>query len=510
MMEWRSDRVPRAMSTQHPDNAHPPAWCSRDVVEGEDEVREAFYAYSQLGCEEVMWDSEGKDVDTRVVRKLLASYGEFFKERVLGEDVYLTYRIPNPRVEGAERKVVAETLLNVAVGCDVATAFYGRQVTPIFEVILPFTKSAEEAVGAYEYYRSLASHAASKPALAEWVGWFRPSEVNVIPLVEDAASLMNVDSIVEPYASHVGRRAVRVFIARSDPALNYGLPCAVILAKMALAKLEKLRERGLEPYPIIGVGSLPFRGGLAPHRLKQFLEEYRGVYTVTIQSSLKYDHPMEEARGVIEQLKRRLPSGEAVELSCEEELIRALWKLRGGYEEVVEGLAGLVNRVAAYVPPRRARKLHIGLFGYSRGVRGTVLPRAIPFACSMYSLGIPPELLGLRKLRELSEGEWRALEGCYVNLRLDLEEAARYVSLRNLEALKEARGFKEFSSALRLVEEDLKVVEEQMGVKLGPKSSAERRHENAVNSFLLAFMDGEEEAARSYLLEAAKIRRSLG
>ena len=27
-----------------------------------------------LGCQEVMWDSEGKDADTRVVRKLLQKY----------------------------------------------------------------------------------------------------------------------------------------------------------------------------------------------------------------------------------------------------------------------------------------------------------------------------------------------------------------------------------------------------------------------------------------------------
>jgi Phosphoenolpyruvate carboxylase (EC 4.1.1.31) len=43
-----------------------------------------------------MWDAEGKDVDTHVVRKLFTNYPEFFKEKVLGRDVFLTYRIPNP------------------------------------------------------------------------------------------------------------------------------------------------------------------------------------------------------------------------------------------------------------------------------------------------------------------------------------------------------------------------------------------------------------------------------
>ena len=91
-----------------------------------------------LGCREVMWDSEGKDVDTRVVRKLLASHGDFFREYVLGEDLFLTYRLPNLKIIGeVERKVVAETLMNIAVGFDVASAFYGREVAPIFEVSYP-------------------------------------------------------------------------------------------------------------------------------------------------------------------------------------------------------------------------------------------------------------------------------------------------------------------------------------------------------------------------------------
>ena len=39
---------------------------------------------------------------------------------------------------------------------------------------------------------------------------------------------------------------VRVFIARSDPALNYGLVCAVLLSKIALAKLKALENRNKE------------------------------------------------------------------------------------------------------------------------------------------------------------------------------------------------------------------------------------------------------------------------
>jgi phosphoenolpyruvate carboxylase len=63
--------IPKTMSTQHPDSARAPPWSNREVIEGNAEAFEAYFAYSTFGGQEVMWDSEGKDVDTRVVRKLL-------------------------------------------------------------------------------------------------------------------------------------------------------------------------------------------------------------------------------------------------------------------------------------------------------------------------------------------------------------------------------------------------------------------------------------------------------
>ena len=74
-------RIPRTMSTQHPDNVSTPPWAESEVIEGEAELREAFSSYKDLGCDEVMWDSEGKDVDTNVVRKLFSSYPEYFQKR---------------------------------------------------------------------------------------------------------------------------------------------------------------------------------------------------------------------------------------------------------------------------------------------------------------------------------------------------------------------------------------------------------------------------------------------
>ena len=515
------------MSTQHPDNVNVPAWSNSEIIDGNAEIFEAFFAYEKLGCQEVMWDAEGKDVDTRVVRKLLDKYQEYFRAHVIGKDVFLTYRIPNPRIEVVEKKVAVETLQNIPVAFDVASSFYRKEIAPIFEVILPFTTDSRELLWLFNYYRkTIAADEEvmldnSTSALA-WVGDFKPKKIRVIPLVEDFDSIINVDKIVTPNINTVKPKDLRVFIARSDPALNYGMFCAILLSKIALSKLKNLEKtKDIRIHPIIGVGSKPFRGHLSPENVENFLCEYKGLATVTIQSAFRYDYPVEQVQGCIKLLNDRLPNGEptSVEPLEEKALIGILQSCRRKYEDVIELLAPLVNSTAAYVPQRRARKLHIGLFGYSRNVAGVSLPRAIPFSATLYSLGIPPEFLGAKVLENLSEQEWRITEKHYTNMTQDLRAVGGYVSWENIEALRETSdkaatragmNREKLETVLAKVQDDLRVVEEKLGIKLEPTTSAQKRHGNFANNFLLAYLEGEHDEARRALVEAAKLRRCLG
>ena len=89
--------VPKVMSTQHPDNAAPaPFSDDTGVLRGDGEVAEAVHVFG-LGCDEQMWDSEGKEADTQVVRKLLTGYPAVFQNDFhLGRDVALTLAWPTP------------------------------------------------------------------------------------------------------------------------------------------------------------------------------------------------------------------------------------------------------------------------------------------------------------------------------------------------------------------------------------------------------------------------------
>ena len=117
--------IPRTMSTQHPDNVHMPFFADNSVIEGEDEIKEAFYAFSHIRSREQLWDFEGKEVDNYVVKKLLTRYENFFSRNKLGRDFFLTLRVPNPEYEKNEAKILIETLESIPRSFDIAKIFYG-------------------------------------------------------------------------------------------------------------------------------------------------------------------------------------------------------------------------------------------------------------------------------------------------------------------------------------------------------------------------------------------------
>jgi phosphoenolpyruvate carboxylase len=417
------------MSTQHPDNVAMPFFAQSAPLTAEDEVREAYYAFSHLGCDEQMWDFEGKEVDGHVVEKLLSTYESFFAEHPIGESVHLTPRIPNPALEPMQAKVVLEVLQSLPRHADIARVFYSRERPPILELIHPMTTSARELDRVREYYERFVAGmehetlGGDERPLGAWFGRFSPPTVRMIPLIEDREHLLAADDLVREYLRGKDLDHMRVFIARSDPALNYGYLSAVLLALVALERLDALEpETGVAIYPVIGVGSVPFRGGLAPRTVDRVLATYPSVQTFTIQSAFKYDHPPDAVRDGIAKLlahERQAPiaidEGRAVEL---------LDRLVARYQAEVQELAPLVNAVARAVPRRRLRKLHVGLFGYNRASAGVSLPRAIPFCASLYSLGLPPEVLGLAAL---TNADWSWLHDAVPSLESELVDAVRYL-----------------------------------------------------------------------------------
>ncbi|MCS7163842.1 MAG: phosphoenolpyruvate carboxylase [Thermodesulfovibrio sp.] len=493
-------RIPRVMSTQHPDNVSIPFFAETSDMSGEDEIQEAYYAFSHLGCCEQMWDSEGKEVDNYVVKKLLTKYSHFFKQKRLGREVFLTLRVPNPSVEKDEAKILLETLESIPRSMDVAKIFYGDEsFPPVFEIILPLTTNAAELNRIYYFYKNFLIERQHKQifdgdiTLAEWIGKFLPESINVIPLFEDIESMLRCDEIVSEFIKDKDFTYQRVFLARSDPAMNYGLISAILANKIALKKLERLsKEKEIEIYPILGAGCPPFRGNLTPYTVDKVLSEYSSVETFTVQSAFKFDNPVEDVIEAIKKLKNftRYPLKDFDENFA----LSIIEKTSKEYKNVVETIAPLINEISLFVPKRRMRKLHAGLFGYSRSVGKVRLPRVIAFCCSCYSIGLPPELIGLNAL---SEEEIKGIKEAYRNIALDLSIAMQYFNPKCLDILP-----KESKKAL------LSSIEVVNALNLSYEPNL--NHREITSQIIKIIKDGLQKPLNELIIEAAHIRKFLG
>ena len=301
------------------------------------------------------------------------------------------------------------------------------------------TTSAEELSLVEAYYRRIIVGQEDRTLLdgqsvKDWVGEFLPKGVRVIPLIEDMEHILYCDRIVEEYVQDRDLPYQRVFLARSDPALNYGIVGAELILKVGLLRLHNLELKlGLPLYPIIGAGSVPFRGHLTPVNVERAFTEYPTAHTFTVQSAFKYDYEQEAVRDGIAQIRAH-ERGDPVPVA-QERAVDIIDKTTAEYQAHVQRLTEVIRTVSPHVPKRRERKMHVGLFGYGRslgGVGGVTLPRAIGFSASLYSIGVPPELLGLASL---DEDDLASVREVYPSIDGDLRAALSFANERHVKEL---------------------------------------------------------------------------
>lgn len=492
------------MATQHPDHASIPYWHTESFISTQFESLEAYLSYSDLGIEEYKWDWEGKLVDESILQRLFSNYFHFFKKKPLGwGGTYLTFRLPNPKVETEFR--IGRSLMNLASAASEAKHF-NLPSPPLFEVILPMTQTAEEMLAIQIAYRQL--HKLTHP-LYRLEGIL--TSPRIIPLFEDVPTIISSDQILEKYLKLHKQKFkkyplyMRPYVARSDPALNFGLVPTVLAIKIALSRYLKLSKKYHLPlYPVIGAATLPFRGGLNPTKIDKFISEYQGIKTTTIQSAFRYDFDKELVKKAISKLNKLLPESIPYEISQKEEkdLQAIIPYFESYYKEVIENISSIINQVALNLPKRRERVQHIGLYGYSRGVGKVKLPRAIGFTAALYSIGIPPEFIGTgRGLKEaVKHGSFDLVKKYYKFIKEDLMEAGQFLNKKNLTYLSKQ------SKYWNLIWEDVKSIEDIFNITLGPKK--EDAHQNLTSKILLLILQLKNPAAD--ILKAALIRKSLG
>ena len=493
------------MATQHPDNAGAPYW-EKDgdgFVSTREETRECYSAFKDLDCQEFMWDWEGKYVDEAVVDRMFHTYYDYFKTHQLGRDKFLTFRIPNIWHEKGY------SLIRAMMGILTAETFARDlkfHTPPLFEVILPMTKKAKDIIHIQKTFRQLAEF---KCKLFKDRCYF--SYLNVLPLIENVEGFFNCHKLLNEYLRLQQKEFkkkpeyLRLHIARSDPALNSGIVPAVVGGKLALSQYHRFGlQQKIKIFPAIGVGTLPFRGSLSPERIDDFIKEYPGMRTVYIQSAFRYDFPLAKVKAAIKKLNAQLPKT-PIKIYDQKEMAQAKTICRTFtpiYKKTVESIADTVNEIAKQVPARRERKLHIGLFGYSRGSGKKRLPRAIPFTAVLYSLGVPPELIGTGRGLAAIKRQGIDIEKYYLNFKKDILWAGRYLNKENLLALAKNK------KAWRDIQTDVEIIEKHFKTTLGPKKNSDFIHRN-ISSNAYYFWRAKKPIAKE-IIESGRIRKSLG
>ncbi|MFT7183871.1 MAG: phosphoenolpyruvate carboxylase [Oceanicoccus sp.] len=494
------------MATQHPDNACIPFWSDRAKVTTADETEEMYECFFTLNCDEYMWDWEGKFADEAMIDRLMNKHLETFKEHQIGRDRFITLRIPNIWEEQSYK--LSRAYMSILSAAEV-TQEIGLTSPPVFEIILPMTKKGEQLAYVQRTFKQMAEMHSKIFDDHD----FGEGYIHIVPLIESVDDFYNsatvLNDFIRLHEEEFGYKPpyLRPFIARSDPALNAGFVPAMLGARLALREFYRVgKEHDLEVFPIIGTGSLPFRGGINPDNIKASLKQYEGVKTVSIQSAYRYDYPMDQVKESLEYIREQFENPKPVEFSDEEfEGIYEICNIFADfYRPTIEVYAERINAMSKLIPSRRERVQHIGLFGYGREVGKVSLPRAIKFTASCYSMGVPPEFIGtgraLRKVKEL--GKMDLLRKHFSTIEHELKHAGKFLNKENLAAWAETESW-----AADILD-DVKGCEEVLGIELGPVKDRHLLHKNLTASIKLKQSMGLD--MEDDVLEAAILRKSLG
>jgi phosphoenolpyruvate carboxylase len=507
--------LPRVMGTQHPDNVSAVPFGDSARVDSKGEEDEVFYNISALNIPELMIDYERKRGGTTPLWDWLQTCAECLQEKQVGRDFRVTPRLPNgdrdrddPYFWQSQGIFANSVLVMDRLGLD---------WQPVTEFIIPdvtdgrtVAKTERAILDRYLMETRHYSMFGQGTRFPDREDFF----VQGIPLIENVDHLMDPGPIWETLVRvreelcGIKTRVQRSFIARSDPALKAGMVPALIAARAALAEGERFGlQNGIRIPQIVGIGSAPFRGGLTPdpERIAAVVKTYLGAATLTVQSAFRYDYPVADVVRAVQNIRdllsaeigaesagdsgNALPDPEAI--SRLKPLVKRLEAL---YQQSYAELMPVVLKVAAQVPSHRERYDKVEVTGQDRSIGGLPAVRAIKYAASCYSLGVPPGVLGLRGLAGLDGSERTEFTQACPTLDYWLREELAWLDPEALSFLESAG----FTSVVEDVRAALDLAE----------SSVEEAHNELTARMRAGVQEGDE--LSELIMAAGRIRRFLG
>ncbi|WP_370575926.1 phosphoenolpyruvate carboxylase [Methanomethylovorans sp.] len=519
---------PKVMCTQHPDSV-----CK--YISTQEEIEEAVEAATNYGCDEYMPDYEGKTTpyhqNVQIVSKIIEETG-----LIPGKDFFITPRAPSAIHENRFRQLMVMMSLAEAN----FSAYEYSDVQAISELVHPMTSTIKEIAEAQQ-------HMIDTSELAKKEFKFKMEAPRIIPLIEDVPSLINAKEIIGntivAYQEQFNAtpEKYRVFLGKSDSSLTFGHVASALSCKYAINSLNELEtSTDISIGIIFGAGALPFRGHVTLNNSDNFFNEYRGIDTLTLQSGLRYDHEVGDAEKLVRLAKSKLSKSPNKFSDHEkEELINIIGIFGARYNRTIKQILPLINCVADLLPQQRDRLTRGGNTGYSRdapnithltcfcrndirkeletsmAAKNLDLPRAIKFTGALYSIGLPPEIIGtgssIIAVREkLGEDACeRLLTKYFPSLQSDLQFAFGYLDM-------DAASKFLCKETIEYVSQDIDVLKEIFDLEPECDYSYKILLEMLPSSMLLKNstainMDKELlELTRSTLFKMGKMRKSLG
>ncbi|KUO88780.1 MAG: phosphoenolpyruvate carboxylase [Thermoproteus sp. JCHS_4] len=433
--------VPRMMCTQHPDT-------TVKITAGE-EVDEALVDYTAYGCEEVMVDYEGKTTPYSQPKEIvMKAYAAGLK---IGERFFVTPRLPNPKLEDFDRAML---VLEAAIVANYFSIKYmGTQA--VRWVVLPMVEDLDTVLLVGRMLRKKVQIYREETGLDM-------SDIDVIPLIEDAYAQLKFMALIAEIAKERGKRPIRLFLGKSDSAVKYGHIASALAIAAVLSSVKRAEEElGVKIHPILGMGSPPFRGALNNYALAHLeVLQYSGYHTATIQSAVRYDVSYDDYAKVRDSILNAC----CVSPRRVEGVESHIGEAAASYKALVAKYIDVLLEVARLVPSTRDRvswKVYGRQFLTQDGAVN--MPRAIVYTAAWYAMGAPPIFLDAPYVVKLARED-------------KLDEVLKALPTLKKEWEYDSEFFDEEVAAKYLGEEFVKVVREAMDyMGVSPRGSVAYR-----------------------------------
>lgn len=477
-------RIPSTIATQFPDNVNKPFWSFKETATPADDFFDCYASFKEMDCHEYFWDWRSRKLDELLIKKLITSYRKYFQKSQIGKNRFITFT-----VDGEEN---LEELGKLYVSIISSHDFAKKErlhAPPMFEVVHS-AESADDLLKFANLYNESVSIATDKFGQD-----CHPKIISILPIhnFKQKDWYNSLNKYLADFSStfRCNVEYLRPLIPRSRIANQAGFVGSVLATKRALSSYHAFGEiTGIDIHPIVETSTLFFRGGLNPHTADDFVKTYPGTRSVTITPSYRFDYDIRKAQESINQLNKLLPRNKGVIYSKEETL-----KLKQ-----IESIFVKKFRDAMRSMPDSEEMCKM----YESKAGSREIPASMRKSFVLYSLGVPPELIGAGNalLEIITQGLAKDLERFYPNIKSDLIEASALLNKENLSFLSKTDKF------WKDIAREIHLIQDYTDSSLGPSSPESFMHRNHTSNVFHKMNSGKKFG--DDLLAAAKLRRCVG